>query len=205
MNKIFKILLLVAAGVIAFSGVSYIKHFGKTRLSIHVIPTDSLISINGQVTDSRKIYVAPGSYSVSAKKSDFSEDKINLKVENKNLDIYLLPRPLSDDAVKWLKDNPKIQLEREAYGAKRDVAIQSTLQSKYPLLNDLPQAFKYFSIDHGSSIRYPADPESIAIYIHGTLPPDRQAALKWISDQGFNPADYEIIFSDFTNPFLAGD
>ena len=74
-----------------------------------------------------------------------------------------------------------------------------------PLLKELPYIDRYFRVDYGPGVKSKDPATSTAIYIRASSPENRQMALSWIRQQGFDPVDYEITFKSFDNPFASGD
>lgn len=207
MRKFISSFIIVAiAVVLLIPVVQKVSRRGLTKIAIQVAPNDSSIAVNGNITKGRDIYVSPGNYKIEASKSGFTKDLVNLQVSagDKEKSALLVLGPDSAEAEQWIKQNPKVQKDREAIGSAKVLNGQAALTSKYPMVNVLPQNFHYFSISYNKSSVHPDDPTEIGITIEATTPYYRQLALKWIKDHGYDPSDYEIIFLAASNP-LAGD
>ena len=199
-------LLALVVGLLVFSISGSIRHRGQTKVNIHVIPEDSIVKING--VDSRKnAYLKSGLYQVEASKPGWKTDTqtIEIKQDEPDKDVYLVPAPDSPESLAWLKDNPKIQQERETLGSMNFENDSNQVASKYPLVGELPYIDRYFRIDYGEAIKSQDKVTPVAIFVRALSPENRQMALNWIKQQGFDPKDYEIIFKSFDNPFASGD
>lgn len=205
-------LLIIRWGIVGISCVLFVfmfviilnsvGHHGKTKLTVQVAPEDSTITINGTVKKARILYLNPGTYKIAATKDGFTSDNATIALQKGHPQItQLLPIPSSSQAQTWLRNHPDIQAEREKIAGDRENSSQALLNTIYPLINKLPQTFSSYSISYDPSIKYPEDPNHIAILIQAPTPDTRQQALQWIRSLGYNPADYEIVFSDIFNPF----
>lgn len=184
----FIILLILA--VFLISGAT--QNNGK--LVINVIPADSSIKVDGISTTKNTVSVKPGRHKVTASRTGFKDSVVYVTVAKRETkSAYLAPAPDSPSAYQYLKNNPEIQKEREGYGSANNAQIQDTLQANYPIIKYLPYESANITISYGVSAQFPDDPGRIAIYII-TAPENRDVALGWIKNLGFNPNDYEIVY-----------
>ena len=207
MNRIIKYALAAMFLLLAISIFITSKDNSKTSIvQVEVAPRDSKITINNKGVREGENKVEPGAYLVVFSREGFNqvEKKITVK---KGESVYVADVlvPNSPETTDWYTSNLEDAKRAEGISSKNFDARADSLSENFPLLRFLPQSFKYFSISYGSSINNPDDRYSAAVYIKAAFPEDRQAALKWIRERGYNPTDYEIIFSNFANPFLAGD
>ena len=72
----------------------------------------------------------------------------------------------------------------------------STSQKSSPIISVLPAVDPEFRIDYGQSVLFPNQSGAIALYIKADTPDGRVQAVAWIRNNGFDPSDYEIIFTD---------
>jgi hypothetical protein len=115
----------------------------------------------------------------------------------------LIPGAVSDAAKKYQQD-PKIQNLIQEYSGKIFGSASQEVSQKYPLVAMLPHLDLDFRIDYGKGVRSKDTVSSTAIYIRAFSPAARREAISWIRQQGYDPSDYEIVFSNFTNPFSSG-
>lgn len=197
-HKIYIALVLFIILVI-FSVYTAVDRIGKEKVSIVVIPADSHIYLNDKKIDSGDIYLTEGTYTFTAKKDGFKSDSQVIKVVKGGVSVGLLPKPESEEAKQWVKNNPTIQMQREGIAGDMAVLRGRYIEDQTPLIKELPYTDinAPFSIDYGAS---PTRKYGVVIYISNSTPYGRQAALKWIRQQGVNPSDLEIYYNDFTNP-----
>jgi len=181
-----------------------ITRAGKTKVSIIVIPQDANVTLDNKPVSSGDLYLAPGDYTFSASKNGFKTDTHSVKVGKESLTVGLLPEPESTEAKKWLSDNSELQLQREELGGINANREGDELVEKNPILDALPYKDIYgpFNVDYGASDRQKG---GILLDINGSTPPGRAKAIEWIRQQGQDPTDLEIRYSDFKNPLINGD
>lgn len=200
-NKLSFLAVVIVLALIGFYSFAYIGHRGKTKVVIVALPHDSSLTLDGVKLAEGSLYLKPGSHTLTAERQYF--DKFSRKVDTQNLKagqtIYLMPLPVSKEALTWLKDHPGVQAEREAAGGAEDQEIQSTLGANYPIIKSLP----YTDIRGPFTINYGTIPNgTYELTVTDSSPNGRLKALKWIRDQGDDPSNYQIIFQDTSNPFI---
>lgn len=202
-KKLRLVIILMSLLVVILLCINLIPKIGKTKVSINVSPSDSMISINNKPSSRGVKYLKPGKYTFTAKRDGFSDDTIALELQNISQEIQLIPSPITQAAFDFLKNNPKIQIEREALGAQRSEQTGQKITNTNPLISKLP----YTDIDGPFTIAYALTPSSdgtVDIIISDSSPEGRENAIKWIKSQGVDPSDLNLIFYDFQNPLLVG-
>ncbi|OGL37414.1 hypothetical protein A3E49_02920 [Candidatus Saccharibacteria bacterium RIFCSPHIGHO2_12_FULL_49_19] len=199
--SLFAILALTA--YLIFTGN---RNTDLSKIKINVIPEDSTITLDGSVIKERTLDVQPGEHSIEASKEGFKPHKLDFETaKGATKEIYLLPEPTSEEALEWLRANPDIQLRRESFASQNVTEQQAIFENEYPILTVLPYISADFRVDYGVSKKYPDNPNKIALYITAISPELRKMAVNWIMSQGYNPAEYEIVFVNFDNPFIEND
>lgn len=198
-KKLIFIIGLVVIIFVLYQIVLFISRLGETKVEITVVPYDSVVSVNNEPIEGRTIYLGQGNYTFSAQKDGWSSDEQSIDVGKDTVQVGLIPEPSSEQTKQYLKDNPDIQLQREAIGGLRANLKGQKIQNQNPLVEFLPysQESPPFSIDYGPSKERKGD---VFLLISDATPNGRQAALDWIRLQGVDPTDLEIFFSDFLNP-----
>lgn len=205
-SKLFKKIVLgvfvLVLLLIGFTVLNSSKHKGTTKIDIHVIPEDSQIKVDGVVSD-KVTYLNAGNHKFEAHKEGWADaiQTIEIKAEEKQRNVYLVPAPNSKEVSDWLNKNPKVQQQRETFGSINFEVNGTQVSKKYPLVVKLPYIDRYFRIDYGVGVKSKDQATSTAIYIRASSAENRQMALNWIRQQGFDPTDYEIVFKNFNNPF----
>ncbi len=193
------LLLIFILILIIYNFILVISRVGEERVRITVVPKDAQVSLNGQPEKKRTLYLKSGDYTFSAHKDGFKEDVQKISIKGKSIEVNLIPSPDSQAAFDFLKDNPEIQQQREAIGAIRAKEKGEKLEAVNPIIALLPysQQTPPFTIDFGAS----KDRENDTfLVISDSSPNGRTEALRWIRQQGVDPTDLEIIFSDYVNP-----
>lgn len=198
MNITRKIAIILIC--LIFIGTAFIflatRNNGKTRIKIEAIPSDSTIYINNNRITKSEVYLKPGKYTFKATKTGFVDDSVTLTITQQNETVSLLPSPNSEAAYNWIKDNPDIQIDREAIGGEMSQRKGEEVARQDPIIKALPydDLVGPFSIDYGASKKRP---NGIFLDISNSSPQGRENAMKWIKSQGYDVTDLEIVFRDY--------
>lgn len=203
-NSQLKKIIYIGVGVIVLALLAYIFILGlkssssSGTLNIQsIVPTDASVTVdNHQVNSNGNVSVTPGQHTVVAKRNGFADKTLNTTVkagETQNVNIIMTPN--SNVGYQWLTDHPDAAVQFEGQQGAQYTQNSQTTTDKNPLIAYLPEIRPTWRIDYGKSKAHPNDPTAVAIIItYGGADIDKQNALQWIKDQGFNPDDYEIIF-----------
>ena len=203
-NTNLKKIIYIGGGILIAALVGYIFFLGlqsrdKTA-AIDVqstVPNDPNVTIDNQkVNSSGKVAVKPGQHTVVAKRNGFEDKSVSVTVKTgETQTVTLLMTPNGDAGYQWLRDHPDAAVEYEAQQSQQYIQNSTDTTNKNPLISYLPEIRPTWRIDYGKSKAHPNDPTAVAIIItYGGADIDKQNALQWIKDQGFNPDNYEIIF-----------
>jgi len=205
-------ILLIVGGVIALlifvaSIFSVVDKIGKVELNVAVAPNDAILMVDGKTTQPGKIYVTKGKHELKASKDHFTDDTKTIETDkiDSKLTIYLIPKPDSTEAQKYLDENPSIQQEREHAGDLQATQTQEEISKKFPILTQLPHENPDYKIDYGLSDNntkinfvvtlYPyALPGNAAVY-QQQLKDFKQEALQWLKDNGIDTTKTTITFN----------
>lgn len=198
-NKLYVIGAGLVVLFIFYQIVAALSRGGETKVRLVVVPNDSTVSVNNKVVKSRTLYLGQGEYTFSAKKDGWNTDTQSVRVGKEAVQVGLIPDPASEQAQQFLKDNPGVQLQREAIGGLRANAKGEELRGNNPIINSLPysQDSPPFTIDYGLSQERKGD---VFLIVSDSSPNGREAAVDWVRQQGLDPTDVDIMFSGFTNP-----
>lgn len=181
MNK--KILILISFLVIISLTATYaisqiIYRNGKVKLDISLLPTDAKITINGNSVKSGVTYLKPGKYIIAATNNNYYEYRNLLDLKSdKNISINLKEK--TDELISTLLYSNS----NKAY-------------EKYPILKKLSYNTFLLKINYAPESTLDSliiDVKAYNGYWHEVI--DR------IKMWGYNPADYNIKFRDYENPF----
>lgn len=202
MNNTLKRILLVTAVLIGllvvYAGFVSLGRLGKTKVQISIAPSVATITLDNKPVNNGVFYLKSGSHRLVASYPNFSTESKNFSASDQDLAaISISLNPLNQKAEDFLKANPVYQLQREAVGGQE--LSGRALVNSTPIIKLLPRTSidDYYRIDYESS---PSDKTRARLLISNSSPNGRQNALQWIKQQGYDPAELEIIFSDFQNP-----
>lgn len=195
-TKIVLGIALVMIGVLlAYSIFYYVRSRDHINLTLYVLPTNSKIVIGNTQYSNGSIWLSPGNYTIQVTSDGFQPYKGSVTVQNgdKNITVSLMPE--SAEAIKWQSENNDKykQLENLA-DAQDDISANRALSSN-PIISALPYRSALFSIGYHTTIdgQVVLDVYAEAGYYN--------AAMRSIADLGYNPAEYQIEFNNYTNPF----
>ncbi len=176
---------------------------GTVAVKIVLIPEDSTLTIDGKPTAPGRIFLNTGSHELKVARTDFADvtKTVHTNDLKSNQIIYMMPRPESEAALKYLEAHPEIQELREKAGAADAVAKQEELNKKYPILNQLPHESLDFRVDYGlgadSTLSfkitlYPYALKSNTDVYNQQLRDFKEEAKQWLSQNNINLSDYKV-------------
>lgn len=187
-------------GVVAYSIFTAVSRGGKEPVSVNILPGDASLTANGQKISTGTQYLAPGTYTIEAKRDGFSDFKYEVMIGKPNkekIDIALIP--VSDEAKKWAKDNQKLYLEREGKGGEEARKKGEEFFKLNPIARQLPIRNILYTISYTVD---PSDPTDNSIILHIEAPEGyREGVINKIRQLGYDPTDYKINFKVYENPF----
>lgn len=185
--------------LIAWFVVDSINKSGKVPITIKVAPSDSIVTIDNKVSSSGNVYIYPGIHTFKATRTSFTDYSITVKIDNSssNSPIILLPSPDSEEAKKFLTDNPNVQAAREFLGGERANIEGENLLKTNPIISILPFIDREYRIDYGPSQLHPNDKLAISITITSTSEASQQDALDLLKFKGYDTSKLELIYKRF--------
>lgn len=197
-GSIFALAIVVAIAITVYLGIT---RAGTYKVSIIIAPADSQVTIDGHKVSGDTIYLAPGEHTYTVSRSDFRSYSDTVTITD-NGEQYI------SAALESINDAGR------AYASQVDSEYSKVLEiggitaeqqgekftDKNPITKDLPYSNMLFSIGYrldpsdasGSSIIVTID--SSDVY--------RENAITQLKNLGYNPAEYNIEFTDLENPFL---
>ena len=195
--------IILLVGVLAAIIVSQVWQVNNP-VTIDKIPADAKLFINDKEIQGDRTNLANGTYSVRAEKTGFATNTQTIVITDTSKAIVVPLTPESDDAKEWAENNSNAYLQQEGraqqiYGeAGRKNVDQNPIIEKLPINN-----YTYnvgYTLDQND-----ASGKTIIITVDA-YEGYRNAAVRSLSDIGFDPGDYNIRFDNYTNPFsTAGD
>ena len=192
--------LVLLAVIIGWIIVILIGRIGKLPVQVSVVPSSAEVTIDSRNLGSGTQWLTPGTYTITAKKDGFKQQKKTVVITNKkdkNV-VSLSLEAESSEAKKWAEEHKDEYTKNEKQGA-----IEASMEGKYftdnnPITTKLPFKDPYFTIGYvtkGNS--------SIVLTISTPSPRYRFYAVEKIREFGYDPTDFTIEFKDFKNPLEA--
>ncbi len=196
------IILAIAAGI--YYGTLSLIRRDTGEIIIDILPTNATVLIDGKKAGQGSHFLNSGVYEVEMSANGFAKNTRSILVEKGSKEIILESLvPNSSEGEKWISDHSEAYAKYEEKGG---IAVQKEgveIRSKFPIIQLLPFTEAGFSGNNsGFTIGYRAPKDdSLIVTIHASSSLNRQLALSKIKGWGYDPANYTIEFSDFTNPF----
>lgn len=196
---------LVVSVVVVWNVAIQISRRDLFAITIRVIPSDSVVTLDGDRVNNGVVYVSPGKHYLQAAREYFETDSTVVNVTSNSEDpVYLLPNPNTVEANEWLRQHPDEQQEREGIISQQVAQKQAEIANKYPIITKLPVYNDRYRIDYsleGDQIFY-----SVTLYPIINGPGDRARyekqvkeykadALKFLINNGVVISDAEIEFT----------
>lgn len=154
---------------------------------------------NTKMITATSFYASPGKHSLTASFTGFATHTQSFTVtKGQTATVTVLLQPNSAAGQQYLQNHLDEQSKRQAIvGQAFDTSTQQRI-NKLPLIKKLPYIERYFRLDSGPSKAHPDDNTAVAVYVTFYVAVGKQQALDWIQQQGYNPADLEIVYVDQT-------
>lgn len=170
---------------------------GKIAVPVSLVPADATIYVDGEkISRSGTIYIKPGQRQVKVTSPGFESVEKTYRIYDYNAPgIYIGLIGQSDSAKKWQQNNQFRYRKLELLATEKAHQYNQLFEERNPIVKDLPIKDPYFTISYRN-----IDDKTIKLTIWGTSARYRQYALNYLRQLGYEPTDYEIEFSNFTNP-----
>jgi hypothetical protein len=181
----------------------------NSYLQIEVVPDGTAVRIDGHGVRNGKTSVSVGSHSITAEKQGFSSKSRTVSTKaGQTVYVGIALQPDTPNTSNWYATHPGDQQQAEGIGShEADYENQLANQSN-AFLGQLPLSYGdgqggLVTIAQGVPLRAGGPP---AIYITASTASTRQGVLTYIRNQGYDPADMDIVFYSQSNPLdSAGD
>jgi hypothetical protein len=190
---IFSILIAALIALAIYQAVP------KTKLLLSVAPDSVQLSIDNKpnitVSDNQTISITPGSHTFKVSEDQFvSYTTTATSKKGQTTELLVALTAITTAAQNELDNSPSSQAVIQRFEGNIEQAQTAAIDKNYPIVADLPIETDLYSINVCPSQKYPNDPTKIALCIIETDPDVAQYALNAITNKGFNPSDYEIIY-----------
>jgi hypothetical protein len=184
--------------IIVWAVWMYVDRYGKTPLTISVVPSNAKVLINNQSLGNGTHWLIDGTYQVKVEREGFASQESSTVVTSKKgqnvLAFSLVPE--SAEAKKWAAEHPNDYKRNERYGAIAARTEGEYFSKNNPISTKLPFIDPYFTIGY----RADGDGNSVVLTITTPSPRYRFYAVEKIRQLGYDPTDFVIEFKDFKNP-----
>jgi len=191
------ILIIIALVIYSLTPKAYIKFTTAPQQVIVSIASSSKQSINRAIKNEGIIRVAPGHYIITVSQDEFGSYIKEVDITNKQTVEFLVAlTPLTDAARELIKDDKSQAIVQRFYG---DMYTQQTdkITKNYPILSILPIKARLYMVYACASQKYPDDTTKIALCVdEGQSDVNlKPYVIKDLQSRGYNPTDYEIIWT----------
>lgn len=186
------VLLIVVILIYLLIPKSYLKFTTSPQQADIIIDNSPKGSIkNGEI----KI-INPGHHKITISRDEFSTYTKDIDINiNETKEILVILDAYTNNA-KNILNTPEDQRIREANYRKETEEGAKLIEKEYPILKILPYYSHSYNIKSCDSKKYPNNKSKIAICIKVIDPNTKKFALKFITDKGYIPNDYEIIWNE---------
>ena len=181
-------------GLIVLIGVGWtIFQSQRGKVVTTITPHDATVKLDGrEVKGNATHFIEPGKHQFVISRTAFVEKKVDFEIkagETKNIDLFIIP----DEAagLEWVKQNPEEASALDGRVSQEYTQESERVFSSNQILSQLPITDTGFRIDHGFS----KTGRDFALYIQSADEAGRVAALETLKYMGYDPANYEIIYT----------
>lgn len=208
MKKI-RLLIIILIVTIALFGVFAILSAGKSELKLTYAPGSVNIKVDGKLYKKTKcqeelctmtLKLKKGADTISLEKENFETVTVSAKANNN--EVFLISSPENQSGKDEYLDSELMQRQIQNASSAQFSYGSEEIGKKYPFLNELNIYGGGFTVGYGQSSYNTKDPYSVSLYIEAKEPKYRLDAIDAIiNNLNVSPADIEIIYNNFNNPF----
>lgn len=205
LNRLFFPACLALALV---AGYAFATSFGPKSpsgtLTVEAAPSGAAITIDGKKARVGKSTVPAGQHSVQATKDGFDKQVQIIAVKDgDSVEVGFILDPSAESTKDWYDKHPDDQKLAEGISSHVADYTSSANTKANSLLQLLPVSYSdgqggSVSIDYGKPV---GNSQEQGVYISTNNPEDRQDALTWIRNRGYDPATMDVVFYSESNPF----
>lgn len=206
MTRGFKTLLIISGSVLVLAFIVWmvfaIIDTTKTTVTIHTSPRHVTITINddkySDVESGSDFSVVGDEASITVSREGFTDYTVThaFTEDEESNTLYIALEPATFEAEQLLA-TPDEANHRESIVTDAYLQLLDVMEENHPILSELPQYGRYFTMSQGVSQQHPNDRTSFALYvdIYDAFEQEgRQEALEFLRENNYNPDDFEIIF-----------
>jgi hypothetical protein len=168
-------------------------------VTINTAPSDTHVTLNGTPAGSGTVYLTEGTYVVKGTKEGFADFTATMHIDKDHSTVTVPLAASSDSAKQWAKDNMTKYTDLEAQAGQAADQEGREFANRNPITLVLPYENLLYTIGYQAD---PSDPSGNSIILEiDAAEGYRNAAVEQIRNLGYDPTDFKINFSAYTNPF----
>lgn len=202
-RSIWKIIISITVVAVVVVGVYLISvsiyRSDKTKVTVNVVPDTAEITFNDQRISNGVQYLEPGYYKVKINHDGFLPHEESVEIGQAPQIVNIALTPDSDEASAWLSENEEQYLGYEQLAGQQAIREGAIVAEKNPIISKLPFRNLLFTIGYRADTS-DSTGQSIIVEIDA-VKGYRQSAINQIDNWGYDPAELNINFRNYQNPF----
>lgn len=199
-NLLYIIIGIAAIVIVVLVGFLIYKLKYSAKLDLLVAPREAEILIDGKVYKNGVYDFEPGEVEIKVSMEGFESKETKLNLESNTTTMYYTYLMPIDGSFEWYLNHEEDMMLLNTIGDAEANADARNYLEKYPIVEVLPiiyadydEKWDYteFRVDGG---KFDSCKETFCLKITDTTGGNKENAIKLISERGFNPDDYEIIY-----------
>lgn len=198
-NRRLKLILalcfIFSASLISYGIFYYVRQLSNVSVTVSIVPSDAKITFNGDKSHGGTVWLKPGKYLVEVSKEGFETHKTEVEIFGGNTIVASL-LPASPQAKEWFDKNyDKYKKQENLTNHLSDMNMNAMMEKYSSLSDELPISLPSFNIEY--RVEENTEP---TIYIDSYIG-SRNDALAKLYEVGIDPANYNVVFNNYKNPF----
>ncbi|HSX00993.1 MAG TPA: PEGA domain-containing protein, partial [Candidatus Saccharimonas sp.] len=155
-------LLLISLTIV---GITALNPTGTLNLT--VVPSDAAITIDGKTkAKAGNLTLTPGNHTLALSRDGFTAKTVTVTITAKQTTSQTVVLAVANQAGQnYFKNNPDEESQLEGITGAEAAKQGQIITQNNPLIQLLPYHGNNYSIDFGTSKKYPDDPDATAVYI----------------------------------------
>ena len=201
--KIFYLVIsIIVIGFITIIGFFIYTRIFSAKLSFVIAPASAEVTLDGKTFSGGRYEkrVQPGEYTITVEKDGFTSETTTINATADQTTNVLIALVSNDSSTaNWYIDHPEDSELNDEVGSRIYSQDQTNLLKDYPIVQDLPETARYWTLNYG--ICPDGKPFCVIIAADTGYYTYALERLASINNHHYILADYPIAFADYTNPF----
>jgi len=195
-------IIIVIIMAIVFWAIDSTKN--TTSIDILVAPSTAIIKVGDNVYENGKHDIKPGNYHIEITADEFEPYTEDIMVEpGKNYELYVALEKAEGDVVwyEWYAERPKEDMLLTTISDKNYTKAVKTFEERNPVVKILPYHCTQYEnnytiyIEYRIDFRTSEDGQTLIVIINDITGGNRERALQYIRNKGYNPDDYQVEYN----------